>query len=157
MVPVSSEIQLALVVAKFNSQITEKMLLRALKHSAKLGASVTYVCKVPGAYDMPLITKTLLEKDDVDAVVALGAVIRGETKHDEVISYTLTDKMSDLSVQYRKPVTLGVTGPGATWKKAAARIDNYAERGVAAAVTMVLLQKQLKRKTRVTKYPVVVE
>jgi 6,7-dimethyl-8-ribityllumazine synthase len=152
-----SKIRLALVVAKFNSQITDKMLQRALRHSGKLGASVEYVCKVPGSYDMPLTIKTLLEKDDVDAVVALGAIVRGETKHDEVIAYALTDNMSNLSVQYGKPVALGVAGPGATWKQAQERIGEYAERSVTSAVSMGLLQKQLKRRAPRLKHPVVIE
>ena len=150
-------IQLALVVGKFNSEITDKMLQQALKHSATLGASVTYVCKVPGAYDMPLIIQTLLEKDDVDAVVALGVIIQGETRHDEVIAHTLANKMVDLSLQYRKPVTLGVAGPGVTWEQAEARVDDYAERSVSAAVSLVLLQKQLKETRLDASQPMVVE
>ena len=157
MTPLSSNIQLAVVVAKFNSEITDKMLEQALKHAAKLGASIRYVCKVPGAYDMPLIIQTLLEKDEVDAVVTLGAIVQGETKHDEVIAFTLVNKMSDLSLRYKKPVTLGVAGPGVTWELAEARIADYAERSVAAAVEMLHLQRRLKEETNVSSNPLVVE
>jgi len=152
-----SKIQLAVVVGKFNSEITDKMLDQALTHASNLGASVRYVCKVPGAYDMPLIIQTLLEKDDVDAVVTLGAIIKGETKHDEVIAYTLSSKMADLSLRYRKPVTLGVAGPGVTWELAEARIVDYAERSVSAAIDSVLLQRRLKEETNVSNHPLVVE
>jgi len=152
-----SKIQLAVVVGKFNSEITDKMLDQALTHASNLGASVGYVCKVPGAYDMPLIIQTLLEKDDVDAVVTLGAIIKGETKHDEVIAYTLSSKMADLSLRYRKPVTLGVAGPGVTWELAEARIVDYAERSVSAAIDSVLLQRRLKEETNVSNHPLVVE
>jgi 6,7-dimethyl-8-ribityllumazine synthase len=151
------EIKLAIVVAEFNSQITEKMLKRSLEYSAELKVSVTYVCKVPGSYDMPLIIQTLLEKDDVDAVVTLGAIVRGETKHDEVIAYALTSKMADLSLRYRKPVTLGVTGPGITWEQAEARITDYAHRSVASAVKMVLQQREIGNKPHDPTYPVMVD
>jgi 6,7-dimethyl-8-ribityllumazine synthase len=151
------DVRLAIVVAEFNSQITEKMLKRALEYSAKLGVSVTFVCKVPGAYDMPLTIQTLLEKDDVDAVVTLGAIVKGETKHDEVIAYTLASKMADLSLRYRKPVTLGVSGPGVTWQLAEARIDDYAQRGVAAAAKMVMQQRKIGNKILDPSYPVLVE
>ena len=133
------------------------MLDQALTLASNLGASVRYVCKVPGAYDMPLIIQTLLEKDDVDAVVTLGAIIKGETKHDEVIAYTLSSKMSDLSLRYMKPVTLGVAGPGVTWELAEARIVDYAERSVSAAIDSVLLQRRLKEETNVSNHPLVVE
>ena len=154
---VPRNIQLALVVGKFNSEITDKMLQQALKNAAALGASVTYICKVPGAYDMPLTIQTLLEKNNVDAVVTLGAIIQGETKHDEVIAHALAKQMSELSLQYRKPVTLGVAGPGVTWEQAEARIGEYAERSVTAAVSMVLAQRQLKKTRQVSSRPMVVE
>ena len=152
-----SKIQLAVVVGKFNSEITDKMLDQALIHANRLGASVRYVCKVPGAYDMPLTIQTLLEKDDVDAVVTLGAIVKGETKHDEVIAYTLSSKMSDLSLQYKKPVTLGVAGPGVTWELAEARVVDYAERSVSAAIDSVRQQRRLKEETNVSSHPLVVE
>lgn len=157
MAPVQADIKLAIVVAEFNSQITEKMLKHALKHSAELKVLVTYVCKVPGSYDMPLTIQTLLEKDDVDAVVTLGAVVQGETKHDEVIAHALTSKMAELSLQYRKPVALGIAGPGMTWEQAEARIGDYADRSVASAVKMVLRQRRVEKKLHNPSYPVVIE
>jgi len=78
------KIRLAIVVAEFNYDITYLMLQKALEHAKFLGAEVTYVAKVPGTYDMPIVVNELLKKEDVDAVAAIGAVIQGETKHDEV-------------------------------------------------------------------------
>ena len=90
----SENIKLGIVVSEFNSDITGKMLKQALKRSADLKSLTTYVCKVPGSYDMPLMIQSLLEKDDVDAVVMLGAIIKGETKHDELIA----DKLACVAV-----------------------------------------------------------
>ncbi len=151
------DIKLAIVVAEFNREITGKMLKEAMKHSSKLKVLVTHICKVPGSYDMPLIIQTLLEKDDVDAVVTLGAIVRGETKHDEVIAHALVTKMVDLSLQYRKPVALGVAGPGVTWRQAEARIKDYACRSVDSAVKMVLRQNEAKKRMENPSYPVVIE
>jgi len=150
------EIRLALVVAEFNSELTEKMLKRALEYSAELNVLVTYICKVPGSFDMPLMIQTLLEKDDVDAVATLGAIVRGETRHDEVIGHALAGKMAELSLRHRKPVSLGVAGPGMTWEQADARAEEYASRSVAAAVKMTLRQRQLQKPT-ISVYPMVVE
>jgi 6,7-dimethyl-8-ribityllumazine synthase len=149
------DIKLGIVVAEFNSEITHKMLDQALKHAAELKANTTYVCKVPGAYDMPLAVQLLLEKKDVDAVVTLGAIVKGETKHDEVIAYSLASKAANLSLQHRKPVTLGVSGPSMTWEQASARAEEYANRSVESAVRMVRLRRNaVKHKTKPA-YPVV--
>jgi len=126
------------------------MLDQALKHAAKLNAKLTYVCKVPGAYDMPLMIQILLEKDDVDAVVTLGAIVKGETGHDQVIANALASKASELSLRYRKPVTLGVSGPSMTSEQAAERAEEYANRSVESAVKMVRLsQETLKTNERI--------
>lgn len=149
-------VRLAFVIAEFNEQITSRMLKQAFRRSSQLKALVTYVCKVPGSYDMPLVVQTLLEKDDVDAVVTLGAIVRGETKHDEVIAHTLADKLVDLTLLYKKPVTLGVAGPGMEWAQAEARANEYANRSVDAAVKMVTRLRETRKKTRAG-YPKMVE
>ncbi len=134
--PVRS-VNLAIVVAEFNYDITSLMLQKAKSHAEFLGANVTKVVFVPGTYDMPLMVKKLLERKDVDAVVCLGAVIKGETKHDEVVATQTARKLMDLSVEMGKPVTLGIIGPGATHEQAVERIDEYATRAVEAAVKLV--------------------
>jgi 6,7-dimethyl-8-ribityllumazine synthase len=87
---------------------------------------------------MPLAVKKLLtdKEEEVDAVVTLGCVIAGATKHDEAIASQLTRKIMDLALEYDKPVTLGVAGPGMTRLEAQERVD-YAKRAVEAAVKMV--------------------
>ena len=130
-------VNLAIVVAEFNYDVTSLMLQKAKSHAEFLGANVVKVVFVPGTYDMPLVVKKLLERRDVDAVVCLGAVIKGETKHDEVVANQTARKLMDLSVEMGKPVTLGIIGPGATHEQAVERIDEYATRAVEAAVKLV--------------------
>jgi 6,7-dimethyl-8-ribityllumazine synthase len=149
-------IRLAIVVAEFNREITNKMLRQALKHSSQKKTLVTYICKVPGSYDMPLIIQALLERNDVDAVVTLGAIVQGETKHDEVIAHALALKLADLSLQFKKPVTLGVAGPGMTWEQAEVRAEDYANRSVDAAIAMVLRHTRA-RHVEESNYPVVID
>ncbi len=152
-----SGINLAIVVAEFNQEITRKMLKQALKRSSELKTLITYVCKVPGCFDMPLTIQTLLEKNDVDAIVTLGAIVRGQTKHDEVIAHALAAKIVDLTIEFRKPVALGVAGPGMTWRQAEARAKDYANRSVEAAVNMVRRQRETKERIENPNYPVVIE
>lgn len=134
-----AKIRLGLVVSEFNADITELMLHRALAHARFLEAEVGYIFKVPGAFDAPLAIQSLLEKEDVDGVVALGAVLEGATQHDELVAQHAARKMLDLSLQFRKPVALGISGPGMTRAQGQERIDEYAKRSVESAV------KQVKR------------
>jgi len=108
------------------------MLDIALQKAKSLNLNIKYTCKVPGVFDMPLVIDTLLQKKEVDAVVTLGAVIKGQTKHDELITNVTARALMDLSIKYKKPVTLGITGPGMTDRQAQARIRPVAERAVDA-------------------------
>jgi 6,7-dimethyl-8-ribityllumazine synthase len=126
-------LNIAIVVAEFNSEITSKMLELAIEKANILKINIRYTCKVPGVFDMPLLIDTLLQKKDVGAVVTLGAVIKGQTKHDELISNVTAKILADLSIKYQKPVTLGITGPGMSDRQAHQRIRPVAERAVEAA------------------------
>ncbi len=138
-----SEVKLGIVVSEFNYDITYLMLQKALNHAEFLGAKVVIVVKVPGAYDIPIAVKALLEKHDVDAIVTLGAVIQGETKHDEIVASQASRKIIDLSLEYGKPVTLGIIGPGASRMQALERVEEYARRAVEAAVKLARRLKKL--------------
>ncbi len=85
-----------------------------------------------------LAIKALLKRDDIDGVVILGAVIEGDTEHDDVIISHASRKAIDLAVELEKPVALGITGPGMSRLQAEARI----ERAKAAVESVV---KQIKR------------
>ncbi|MDY6765297.1 MAG: 6,7-dimethyl-8-ribityllumazine synthase, partial [Halobacteria archaeon] len=100
-----------------------------------LDAQIVDTIYVPGTYDMPLAVKRMCERDDIDAVVTIGCVIEGDTEHDEVVAHKAADKFVDLSMEYDKPVALGVSGPGMTAEEARDRIE-YAERAVDSAVKM---------------------
>ena len=84
--------------------------------------TLTYLCYVPGCYDMPLIISELLKRRDVDAVITLGAIVKGETKHDELIANSVAKSFIDLSLKYRKPVILGISGPDMTLQQARDRV-----------------------------------
>lgn len=127
---------IAIVVSEFNEKVTSKMLEVAQEKAKSLKLNIKYICKVPGVFDMPVIVDTLLEKKEIDAVVTLGAVIKGQTKHDEVIANSTATRLSKLSLKYKKPVTLGITGPGMAERQAFARIRPVAERAVEASIRL---------------------
>lgn len=106
--------------------------------------TLSYLCYVPGCYDMPLVIDELLKRRDVDAVITLGAIIKGETKHDEVIANSVAKSFIDLSLKYRKPVILGIGGPDMTLEQAKDRVEIISSRTVIAAVNMARRLKKLK-------------
>jgi len=135
-------VTVAIVVSEFNYDVTLLMLERAKEEVTFLGATLGPVLKTPGVWDLPLAAKALLGRRDVDAVVALGAVIEGETQHDEVVMNQASRKLTDLAVESGKPVGLGISGPGETRLQAQDRIEN-AGNAVRAVVKMVRRLREL--------------
>jgi len=128
--------RLGFIVSEFNRDITYQMELLGREHAQFLGAEVAGIVYVPGVYDMPLAAKKLLRREDIDAVVTIGCVIQGETAHDEVVVSQAARKLMDLSLEFEKPVTLGITGPKMSRPDAHKRVD-YAKRAVEAAVKLL--------------------
>lgn len=108
------------------------------------GVTLTYVCYVSGCYDMPLIINELLKRRDVDVVITLGAIIKGETRHDELIANSVAKSFIDLSLKYCKPVILGISGPDITLQQARDRVEIISSRTVLAAINMTRRLKKLK-------------
>lgn len=133
----TEKINLGIVVGEFNYYITQNMRSKAIEHAEFLGCNIIKVINVPGAFDMPLAIKTLLKMDAIDGVVCLGAVIKGDTEHDQVVAQHAARKMVDLSLEYDKPVGLGVSGPGMTRLEAVERIESFARRSVESVVKMI--------------------
>ncbi len=132
--------KIGIVVSEFNYDITMMMLERAKEHAEFLGAEVKDVVKVPGVFDMPLAVRKLLEKEDINGVVTLGAVIEGETEHDDIVIGHASRKIADLAVEFGKPVGLGITGPGMSRLQAEERI----ERAKQAVESVVKMHKRLR-------------
>ena len=137
-VAASGPINIAIVRSKFNGEITSKMLKAALSQAKKRGVAVAAVAEVPGAFDIPLAAKRLLKRRDVDCVTTIGAIVKGGTKHDEVIAMALAHWLPALALEFEKPVSLGVIGPGVTEAQAKARAVEYAARAVDAAIDLVV-------------------
>ncbi len=127
---------IGVVCSLFNREITDPMLERAVARARARGLKVAEVVRVPGAFEIPLASSRLLRRRDIDGVVALGAVVKGDTDHDQVIMYSVLAKLLDLAVEHDKPLGLGVAGPGMSWEQAEARVD-YGVRAVDAVASML--------------------
>jgi len=128
---------IALVVSDFNKEITSKMEKNAEKVARSLNAKIVKKIHVPGAFEIPFATQILMKKKNIDAVVALGAVIQGQTDHDLIIVNNVSQKLMELSLKYNKPIGFGIIGPRVTWQQAQERAKEYSERAVKTALEMI--------------------
>ncbi len=130
--------RIGIAAAMFNREVVAAMIERAVQRAKERGLTVAEVVEVPGTWELPLAVDYLLRRQDLDGVVALGAVIQGETKHDEVLMHVVPMELQEIALQAHKPVGFGIMGPGLSKEKAEARID-YAERAVDAVARMISL------------------
>ncbi len=120
-------VELGLVVAEFNRSVTEQMESAAVETADDAGADVVELVRVPGAYDAPLAADRLARRDAVDAVAVVGAIVTGDTDHDEVIAHATAQKLTDVSLDRDTPVAFGVAGPGMSGAEARERVQKGAE------------------------------
>jgi 6,7-dimethyl-8-ribityllumazine synthase len=121
-------VRLGFVVAQFNkeSPVTHEMAEVARERARERDARVVETIEVPGSYDTPLAADRLARREEVDAVVALGAIITGDTNHDQVIADAAAQGLTDVSLDRDTPVALGIIGPGMSHDEARARVDHGA-------------------------------
>ena len=131
-----------IVVSAFNEPITLRLLQGCLKEFSKLGVvekNIT-VMHVPGAFEIPVAASVLAHKKNIDAVVCLGAVIRGETLHFELIAHQVAAGVMKVSLDTRKPVVFGVLTTDTiaqAMSRSENKNDNKGSEAVRVAVEMV--------------------
>ncbi len=144
-----SGLKIGIAVARFNSDITFKMRDLCLERLAELGVKVneSHVFEVPGSFELPLAARVLLDPPiESDAVIAIGAVIRGETDHYEHIANAASQGLLRVSEDALKPVIFGVLTTD-TVEQAVERIgqaSGYAD----SAVEMVNRLKGIRERRR---------
>ena len=129
--------KLGMVVSQFNYEITGEMSKKAQERAREIGAKIVKIVEVPGSFEIPLAAKELLESKEIEGVVTIGTIIKGGTDHDTVVAHSVARKLLDLSCEYKKPVSLGISGPNITWQQSEKRIEEYAIRAVDSVVNML--------------------
>jgi 6,7-dimethyl-8-ribityllumazine synthase len=139
-------LRFGIVCARWNPTVTDAMLAAALETLRRRGAraSDVAVARVPGAFELPSGARVLLDSRKPDALVALAAIIRGETTHHEVLAYTVSWALGALSVQTGVPLGFGVLTCD-TMDQARERTDKGVE-AAEAAIEMANLRRRLRRR-----------
>jgi 6,7-dimethyl-8-ribityllumazine synthase len=136
----------AVAVARFNRDITEPLLDGARRTLAKYGAENVDVVWVPGAFELPLVAQKLVTGRDIDAVICIGAVVRGDTPHFEYVAGECAAGIARVALDTGVPVIFGVLTVD-TREQAVARIGgaegHKGEEAAATAIEMVSLLRSL--------------
>jgi len=143
-----TEARFCLVVSRFNSFVVESLLSGALDTLKRHGAEETdiTVVRVPGAFEMPLVLEKIAAKGGYDAIVALGAVIRGGTPHFEYVAGECVKGMAQVSLKHGTPIAFGVLTVDTieqALERAGTKAGNKGAEAAMSAIEMVNLLRQL--------------
>jgi 6,7-dimethyl-8-ribityllumazine synthase len=138
-------LKFAVVCARFNSFVTDRLLEGALDALKGYGAVDVEVVKVPGAWELPLAAKTIAEHNKPHAIIALGAVIRGDTPHFDYVAGQAASGLMAVQLETGIPVAFGVLTTN-TIEQAADRAGGKdGNKGYDAAITAIEMAEQIRR------------
>jgi 6,7-dimethyl-8-ribityllumazine synthase len=144
--PPAAGFAFALLVSRFNQDITARLRAGAEQALAEAGAAQVEVFDVPGAFELPLAAKAAAATRRFDAVIGLGCLVRGETPHFDYISSAAAQGLMDASLQTGVPVAFGVLTVDTPAQAEARALPDRTNKGyeaAAAAIEMVHLLRRL--------------
>ena len=118
---------LGVVVAQFYDDLASEMERHARSAASERGAEIGETIPIPGTYDTPLAADRLARREAIHAVCVLGAVVSGDTDHDDVIVRSVARALTEVSLDRDTPIGFGVLGPDMSMAEARERVDKGAE------------------------------
>jgi 6,7-dimethyl-8-ribityllumazine synthase len=145
----ASGLKFAIIVSRFNSIITERLLAGALDGLNRTGGDpeATEIVKVPGSWELPVVARELANQKRHDAIICLSAVIRGDTPHHEYIASEATKGLAQTSLESGIPISFGVLTCDTVEQaidRAGAKNGNKGFDAAMSAVEMANLMRQLR-------------
>lgn len=145
---VATGLKLGIVVGRFNSFIAERMLEGAIDTITRHGGDpdTIDIVRVPGAFEIPLAAKKLIDSERYDALVCLGVLIRGSTPHFDYIASEATKGVANAAMQSGRPVSFGVLTCDTieqAIERAGTKAGNKGSEAASAAIEMANLYKSL--------------
>jgi len=135
----AADLRVAIVVARFNRVVTERLLQGALRglHECGVADTLIEVVHVPGAFEVPLFAASLAGSGKFEALICLGAIVRGETQHHDYLARAVFDALQQLQVTHHIPITLGVLTTENVEQALQRAGDDPGNKGYEAAMTAV--------------------
>ncbi|MHA7109073.1 6,7-dimethyl-8-ribityllumazine synthase [Sunxiuqinia elliptica] len=148
-VPSAKGYKFGLVVAEWNYEITGALAQGAIDTLSKHGTTEEdiQVKHVPGTFELPLGGQFFAEYTDVDAIILIGCVIQGDTRHFDFICDGVTQGTTDLNLKYNKPFIFGVlttNNEQQALDRAGGKLGNKGDEAAVTAIKMVALQNEMK-------------
>ncbi len=137
--PDVSQNRFAILVSEWNTTITEALFQGAFETLLANGATAENILRanVPGSYELTTGALWLAQRADIDAVICLGCVIQGETKHNEYINHAVAQGLTNVSLQTGKPVIFGVLTPNDEQQALDRAGGIHGNKGDEAAITAI--------------------
>ncbi len=147
-VPSGKNMRFGIVVAEWNPDITLAMYESATKTLEKYGVKKENIKTVhaPGSYELPMVAQMLAEKKCYHAIICLGCIIQGETKHFDFIAESVANGIQHVGLKYNTPVIFGVLTPNNMQQakdRSGGKYGNKGEDAAIAAIKMANLQKTI--------------
>ena len=104
-VPTGGRLRIAIVAAKFNQQFTDALVENVVEEIEELAVNARLdLIRVPGAFEIPVVVKTIIDIEKPDCVIALGCIIRGGTSHADLVATSVTEALQKIAVETNTPV-----------------------------------------------------
>lgn len=137
-----SDKKFGIVVSEWNSEVTESLYSGAVETLLNLGARRENIIRksVPGSFELPLGAQWLASGEKIDAVICLGCIIQGETRHFEFICQAVSQGITQVSLKFNKPVIFGVLTTGNLQQaldRAGGKHGNKGDEAAATAIKML--------------------
>ncbi|KAA5546406.1 6,7-dimethyl-8-ribityllumazine synthase [Adhaeribacter rhizoryzae] len=144
LIPIDGK-RFGLVVAEWNKAITDTLCKGAYETLVKHGAKPENIERitVPGSFELTLGAQFLAQSSDIDAVICLGVVIKGETKHDDYICHAVAQGITQVGLKFNKPIIFGLVTTNdeqQAWDRAGGKHGNKGVEAAAAAIQMLGVQ-----------------
>lgn len=138
----------AIVVAEWNAEVTEALYAGAYQTLLNAGAKSENIIRgnVPGSYELTLAAQWFALRDDVDAVICIGCVIQGETKHNDYINHAVAQGLTNVGLKTGKPIIFGVLTPNDQQQaidRAGGKHGNKGDEAAMTAIKMLGLQQMV--------------
>jgi 6,7-dimethyl-8-ribityllumazine synthase len=129
----------AIIVSEWNEEVTESLYNGALETLLKYGAKRPHIYRknVPGSFELPLAAQWMAQVDEIDAVICIGCVIQGETKHFDFICQAVAQGITEVGLKYNKPVIFGVLTPNTQQQALDRAGGKHGNKGDEAAITAI--------------------
>lgn len=149
-------IKIAIIYSEFNQPVTSRLLNSAMRRAEELNipAENVLVTKVPGAVELPLIAQQYARQRCVDAIVCLGAVIRGETSHYECVCQQVSKGCQQVALEYNIPVAFGVLTTENLRQALARSGGEHSDMGRSSLDTAVVMIERMRELTTSAHTPV---